>query len=361
MTDTQTSVLPHVETLAQQTLALSRQHQEREQRRQADQTRQKEQQQAAVLRTLLETELEPDLLAVLNIRYITHRDRGEASTSACFPYAGLDWHLRQEMVSRQSLDWRWSIRAATGSSGWYLHEASASPLCLRTTLLLTLGERLETVGKQAQEAEVQQRRRRQAEADEQAERERQERERTAHIAQADQEDARLRAEIDALKEQTLATMWRWPAGVRIAIYRLASTTAVGRGEDGDAVIEQESGWTSVDRLDDDGYIRLEASKTSWGGRAEAEEVKLDPATHMPIWKRMMIESVDDLPAELREEITVGIPSVVSRSNRDLDRKCRLVQVETSQYDERAYCEQVGSVPLAWVRTLAEQAAQKVSR
>ncbi len=360
LTDSQTSVIA-IETLAEQTLALYRQHQEREKRRQEDQTHQKDQQMAAALRALLETELESDLLAVLSVRYVTHhRERNETQTEAVFTYAGLDWHLSQEFVTRQSADWSWAIRAAKVGSGWYQHELSthAAPLTLRTTLLIKLGECLEKARQEAQEAATREQRQIQAEADERAEDKRKERERAARIQEADQEDARLRGEINALVEQAKSTMWRWPRGVTITIYHMTYNTAIGRGEDDEAVIEQENGWTSVDRLDEAGYIRLEATKPSfWSAISKAYEIKLDPATHMPIWERLTISNVNDLPGELCEEITVSIPHVFSRYS-DLDEKCRLVQVEEYGYDEHAYQEHVGLVPLPWVRALVEQAAQK---
>ncbi|HZU03412.1 MAG TPA: hypothetical protein VFA10_27345 [Ktedonobacteraceae bacterium] len=355
LTDSQTSVIA-LETLAEQTLALYRQHQEREKRRQADQTRQKDQQMAAALRALLETELESDLLAVLSVRYVTqHRERNETQTEAVFTYAGLDWHLSQEIATRQPTDWSWVIRAAKVGSGWYQHELTthAAPLTLRTTLLLKLGECLEKARQEAQEAAAQEQRQIQAEADERAEDERKERERAARLEAADQEDARLRGEINALVEQAKSTMWRWPRGVTICIYRVSYNTAIGRGEEGESVVEQESGWTSTDHLDEAGYIRLEATKPSfWSAIRDACEIKLDPATHMPIWKRLTISSVNDLPSELCEEITVSMPHVVSRYS-DLDEKCRLVQVEEYGYDEHAYQEHVGLIPLPWIRALVQ--------
>src|SRR5260221_2612219 len=94
MTQTQhQQVSPHVDTLADLTLARYRQHQERERQHEEDRVRQQDQQAIAVFKTLLEIEVEADLLAALSVTYEAHHEHNDVpQISAVFSYAGAAWH-----------------------------------------------------------------------------------------------------------------------------------------------------------------------------------------------------------------------------------------------------------------------------
>ncbi len=100
------------------------------------------------------------------------------------------------------------------------------------------------------------------------------------------------------------------------------------------------------------YTRSYASKP--------REVKLDPARHAPLWERIIVGSIEELPGELRTEVRVSLPNVVSCCDYDLDGAYRLREVEELGRDEDPYSEHVGYVPLPWIRALVEQAAQAES-
>src|SRR5260370_16803981 len=146
MTQTQhQQVSPHVDTLADQTLARYRQHKEGERQCGEERVRQQDQQAIAVFKTLLETEVETDLLAALSVTYEAHHEHNDIpQIAAVFSYAGVAWHLSQEW-QRQPGEWRWAIRATHHGNGsrssLYDLSTAASPQALRTTLFLKLGQR----------------------------------------------------------------------------------------------------------------------------------------------------------------------------------------------------------------------------
>src|SRR5215469_948601 len=124
--------------------------------------RQQDQQAMAVFKTLLETEIEADLLAALSVTYEAHHERNDVpQIAAVFSYAGVEWHLSQEWT-RQQGEWRWAIRAThhgcSSRSSLYDLSTTASPLALRTTLFLKLGERHEQLLREEHEATERQRR-----------------------------------------------------------------------------------------------------------------------------------------------------------------------------------------------------------
>lgn len=358
------AVSTYVETLADQTLDLYRQQQQRAQRRQEEETGRKDQQGVAVLRALIETELESKVLVELGLRYeAQHRDRnGGPHFEAVFSYAGLDWHLSQE-EGRGS--WMWSIRTTNQGSNYspsHNLTANPEPTHLQTTLLLKLGECREQVRREAQEAAERERKQQQAAAAAQLREEQAAQKTAARIAQADEEHARLTEQFNARKQQVLSTLWRWPAGRSVRIYQLSYCAGIGQGEEGGAVIEQEGGWTATDQLDAEGYIRIEPANSSfWRSTSKPQEIKLNPAIHLPTWKRVTVASVGELPEALREKIVVSLPGVVLRRCKDLDEEPRLTHVDEQELrysDVDAFQETVGYVPLPWICALVDaQAAE----
>ncbi len=356
-----------VDVLADQALAHAYQHLQQEKQRQEEQTNQQDQQAIAVLQTLLSTEIEVDLLSALSLSYEVRRDAysSPGHAEALFFYAGVDWHLSQDFPNRSPESWRWSIRATTHRDRYTSHISDlstyAAPQALRTTLLVKLGERRQQLQNQERDALAKEQTQLQEKREAAATKEREEHERAERIAQANQEHARWKEQIAALKQQELERLWRWPANTSIALYRLTYTTGIGRGEEDESLFEQEHGWTAVDHLDSEGYIRLEPVDTYWT-TSQPREIKLDLSTHQPIWERIIIASVNELPKELREEIRVSIPNVYSQSDADLlDDTSRLTYIESERYFENdPYSEYVGLRPLPWIRALVDQAAEKAS-
>jgi len=361
MTQTQhQQVSPHVDTLADQTLARYRQHQQRERQGEEDRMRQQDQQAIAVFKTLLETEVEADLLAALSVTYEAHHEHNDVpQIAAVFSYAGVAWHLSQEW-QRQPGEWRWAIRATQhgyGSrSSLYDLSTAASPQALRTTLFLKLGERREQLLREEHEATERERRQQQAEEEAHAMQEREAQKRALRIAQAVREHRYWIEQLAALKQEALQQLWRWPDKMRISLYQVSYCAGIGRGEDDEPVLEHAGGWIGTDHLDKHGYLRLEPAKpSSWSKATGPRTIKLSPAMHLPIWERWTVGSVDELPGELREEVIVSLPGVVARRDEDLDAGFRLTRDEQA-YSEDYYQECIGRVPLAWVRTLVDQAA-----
>ncbi len=367
MTQQTQAVSTQVDQLADQMLSRYQQEQREQQQRNAALQVQHEQQAIAVLQALIATEIEPELLSVLGITYVVRRNSsGVAHAEAVLAYGGITWSISQEEVRRSDMPWRWSIRAEKDEPHWYNREdtrlsRSAEPQTLRTVLLLQFGLRREQLRQEAEEAARKEEQRRRVREEAQAEKEREEHERAERLAQAKQEDAMWRAQLAARKREAEAAMWRWPEGAQVALYRLTYTSGKVYGDEGEPVIQQEQGWCASDHLDEAGYIRLEPVRRYTRSYAsKPREVKLDPARHAPLWERIIVGSIEELPGELRTEVRVSLPNVVSCCDYDLDGAYRLREVEELGRDEDPYSEHVGYVPLPWIRALVEQAAQAES-
>jgi len=273
------------------------------------------------------------------------------------------WHISQDLSRYSSSAFHWHISATRDENGYNYCESNlthdADPQMLQTILLLHFRQRREKLRHEKLEAAQREEQQLCDEQEAKKAKEREDQERAASIERANQENAKWRTEIAKLKQQALEHLWHWPEGVEILLYRITYVTAVVSEDSDDLHVETESGWTSTDHLDQDGYIRMEAARNhSWGMVAFAREVKLDREIHRPIWERYRIGSVQKLPQTLREEISVSHPYVVCRQDPMLDEVSRLVHVESYYYDESPYTESVGYVPLSWVKTLVEQAATK---
>jgi hypothetical protein len=96
-------------------------------------------------------------------------------------------------------------------------------------------------------------------------------------------------------------------------------------------------------------VRRTDTPWRWSIRAEKDE---------PHW---VVGSVKDLSSELRTEVRVSLPDVVSCCDYDLDGVYRLRKVEELGRDEDPYSEHVGSIPLPWICAFVEQAAQVESQ
>src|SRR5258708_2938330 len=249
MTQTQhQQVSLHIDTLANQTLARYGQHQQRERQGEEDRMRQQDQQAIAVFKTLLETEVEADLLAALSVTYEAHHEHNDVpQIAAVFSYAGVAWHLSQEW-QRQPGEWRWAIRATRHGSRSSLYDLStaASPQALRATLFLKLGERREQLLREEHEATERECRRQQAEEEAHAMQEREAQKRALRMAQAGQEHRYWSEQLVALKQEALQQLWRWSDKIRISLYHVTYCAGIGRGDDGGPVLELAGQWSGVD-------------------------------------------------------------------------------------------------------------------
>lgn len=338
------------QTSAQHVLQRGKQQKEHYLKQRADQA-------ITVFEALLTTEIDPELREDLHLTYLAHHEsQGLVTPEAVFEFANATWSIKQSFPQRSAYPWQWEIRATKGrgSYAYVVNPTAAQPLALRLTLLTTIAGRLEHLHAEEQQAAERTRQRVQQALEEEALVVEQNTLRAERIAQADQEHGRLRLQLDELKQQTEASLWQWPEGTALHLYGLTYITGIVRADEEEDVIEKAHAWTSNDQLDSQGYIRLEETCTSWGVY-KAKEVKLSPSIHMPIWERITVRSVSELPSTLHKEIEVSIPRVVSRTNTDLDTKARLIEIAEDDFDfeEHAYSESVGYVPLLWIRQLVE--------
>ncbi len=336
--------------------SIASQYQDRQYQQQEHRTRRHEQQALAVLRALLETELEADVRESLQLTYQL-RPRQRASfpmqVEAVFSALGFTWHLTHEQPWRQG-EWHWEIAlTASENQRWHrlLHDfpLHTTPLTLQQTLLEAVDQcrrRLEQEAREAAEREAALRQEQEQEA----------RERAARLEQAAREDAHWRAEFARRRQELQAALWRWPQDVCVSIYRVRYLTTVGHDENGAVVTEHEEGWCRQDHLSQDGYLCLESTRS---GRSlkKSRYLKLDPAYHLPIWERRDIASIEDLPLSLCEPVIISFPGVVERS--DEQGVPRLRQLDEPDVDAdlfSEYQEDLGRVPLPWIRALAEEQA-----
>lgn len=118
-------------------------------------------------------------------------------------------------------------------------------------------------------------------------------------------------------------LWRWPLGREVTLYGWRWCIAAGTDND-DA--EFDAGWSLQDRLDRDGYVRLETAISR--GQRRPRTLRLDPLSHKPVVERIVFSSVEMLPHELRETVYLD----------DGDSE---------------YAPEVGKRPVEWLRTLID--------
>lgn len=238
----------------------------RHQEEQAQVDRDRQQKARLELMERVRREWPEDLIRALSVRPAGPA-RGDGYPYAVFDVDGKTW---------KALEWGhdWRILAPTGD------EAIVSVEKLRARLLIAIGRYREVAAEQA----------------------------------------RQEAEHEAALNEARERLWRWPAGREVTIYGWRWCIAAGSGDE-DA--EFDAGWSLQDRLDRDGYVRLEIAISR--GQRRRRILRLDPAAHKMVVERITFSSTEMLPHELREIV----------------------------YLDGDDSEEVGRQPVAWLRALID--------
>jgi hypothetical protein len=170
---------------------------------------------------------------------------------------------------------------------------------------------------------------------------RREEERRAAFAAARQaESERLEARIEETVAAARAAAWQWPHGREVVLYRWTYQTGGGVYED-TYIAEHDQGWTTVDRLDNAGYVEFLPDLSH-----PSRVLKLDTQAHKPVIERHVFRAVGDLPYDLREHVDIRIDGIAN----------------VADYGEPpCYAEQDGGYvsrmldpqPIAWLRKLID--------
>lgn len=238
------------------------------------------------------------------------------------------WHI-------SALEWQW------GRNTVFTH--SASPGNTRDAILIGLGEvRAKTAAKRTE---------RQADADREAQhQEQRQREYQAaqqELAERQRVHTEILAKIETAKQEAIDSAWKWADGAAIIYYVLSYCAgAIGDGEGG-ADIDYVKAYTTTDELDARGYITTYSGRY-WGGTAtNVSAIRLDMNAHKPVWERKTASSVEDLTADLCENIFAYIPGVTRYEG-------------LFQYDDSERAEVVAlhdGQPVSWVRQLVDEATE----
>lgn len=253
-----------------------------------------------------------------------------------------EWTISQEQRVRGETFWNISaFEVGWGRNTMFTH--SASPRNTRDAILIGLGKtrdkmadkRAERQREEEREAAQREQRQRDYEAD-QAER-----------AERQRINNEIVAKIEAAKQEAIDSAWKWADGVTITYYVLSYCAGAISDGEGGVGCDYEKSYTVTDELNARGYITT-YSGSYWGATAKTvEEVKLDTNAHKPVWTRKTASSVEDLTADLRENIFARIPGVTRYEG-------------LFQYDDNERAEVVAlhdGLPVSWLRELVDEAAQ----
>lgn len=162
-------------------------------------------------------------------------------------------------------------------------------------------------------------------------------------AEAERVHQEILAKIETVKTATLSSAWAWREGVTFNLYVLTYCTAAIRDDEGDNAIEYRSVYTATDVLDERGYITVYDNLRNF----QSEMIRLTPAYHKPVWERLTVSSVDDLPHLLRDDLRFTVTGI----RREPEYKGDLFV-----YDEGSFVERTAAryaVPVQWVRDLVD--------
>ena len=169
------------------------------------------------------------------------------------------------------------------------------------------------------------------------------REEQAALLRAEHE---AREQEDAVSRQIMASaiaaspLWLWPDGVAVVAFRWS--WQIGASANGE--VEHDGGWSLVDRLDVDGYVRLMPER--W---LRERTLRLDMLAHRPVVERVVWSGLANLSEDLIERVEIAVPGV------------RVM--EWSNNEPRWFARNPGSnyplllghQPVAWVRQLVDGA------
>lgn len=134
----------------------------------------------------------------------------------------------------------------------------------------------------------------------------------------------------------------------IVLYRLTYTAAKAHNRGGRALLRHL--WSESDQSPSSnvGYYF-----SAYSG-SRLKEIKLIPEVHAPVWERMVIQSVDDLPEELVEKIKFSVKGVDYNYyiDEELYHFSETGQLWFSEHDVRC--------PVQWVRDAAIRQSESVS-
>jgi hypothetical protein len=131
-------------------------------------------------------------------------------------------------------------------------------------------------------------------------------------------------------------MWRLRGDETIMIFYWRWQCGAARG-----VIEYDEAWSADDTPVTAGYVRFEAT-----GEQPARDLKLQPLAHRPVVERLEYLTVDDLPAELREDVKVTVPGYYHAFDDGPVKYHAITSEDTTLRGEELV---IGQQPIAWVR------------
>lgn len=186
---------------------------------------------------------------------------------------------------------------------WFNHTASSGNT--RDAILIGLGtvrEKADRIrAKNAKELAERERRRQEAEVETQkALEQRAERERISAAIEGSIEEQRIEA---------LSSAWLWPAGKQVTIYVLQYCTGAAFGDEDGVNFDYRTVYTMTDELDDRGYITV----FDPARRFTPETIRLSIVHHKPVFERLVITGLDEVPSAI---LTGNIEFVVRGVKRD---------------------------------------------
>lgn len=170
-------------------------------------------------------------------------------------------------------------------------------------------------------------------------------------AERQAESTRLASVVASLEQAAASGLWVWPVGATITYHRLTYCIGGHVDDDGTTGATFADGYTATDRLDADGYITLEAwRECSWRWTSRpARRLRLIPEAHKPVFERLVARSIDDLPAALRESVTVEIRDIAREGVGEDAEDSDGIYVARPGY---RWQRTVGEQPLPWLRDRA---------
>lgn len=159
----------------------------------------------------------------------------------------------------------------------------------RTRLLADIGFQRQGVIRQDKEDE--EAALKQVERNHQLEAERQQRalNEAAEQAERDAIKARINLILDAARQQTLDTLWRWPTGVEVAIYRVRWCNGSYRDED-EAYFHFDEGWSAREEADEFGWWYFFVERES---EPKIRALRLTTEHHKVVVERFVLSSTGD--------------------------------------------------------------------
>lgn len=343
-----------INNMVKQALSSARQQEEAKKQRDLAVKRQKEQAAESQMYAMLCQLLTQEFRTSVDIQFVHNYERDKLLTSAWFEYEGIRWYIEPGYTTEECY-----IRIL-GRESYKQTKASHLPYKdLQDALLLLMGEHLE---KRQKEQRIQE------ENNQEEERIKKNREKKnaqeaaklqALITAEQREHEELTAQFDQVVKEAEQSMWRWPEGIAITIYKIEYCRGIGKeDEEETASFDYEERWTAAPALDSQNRIRLEPENDRYNAeQRSARTIRLTPHLHLPTWIEHTYCGTQELPNNLRKTVKVEIEGVVGRRS-DTDDEYRLMRTDQLSYDEEWSSHTVGLEPLPWVKALVDEAAKR---